>query len=71
MAPMHPNERARLLAERPQVTGAHIDEYQRLLSRRVVARARARGAVGLAEAPENDDRLKELHHLLYGPPPPD
>ncbi|HEU0051525.1 MAG TPA: hypothetical protein VFQ39_00065 [Longimicrobium sp.] len=62
MEPLRPEEKARILAENPDVSPAELDEYERLLAERF---ARDPGLPATAEVRRREDRLAELYLKLF------
>lgn len=67
MEPLKPEEKQRILAERPQAAPEDIEEYERLLAERFRRDPLVQPQPAFASREnERERRLRELHELLFG-----
>jgi peptidase E len=66
MQPMKPEEVDRILTDRKDVTRDHVDEYQRLVAKRFDVNPHiSKTSSQTAEHAAREQRLRELHHLIF------
>jgi hypothetical protein len=67
MEPLKPEEKQRILTERPQAAPEDIEEYERLLSERFRRdpHTQVESVEGVPRS-KDDDRLRELYEKLFG-----
>lgn len=67
MEPLKPEEKERILSERPQAAPEDIEEYERLLAERFLHDPLVPEAAAAPLAtPARDERLRELYEKLFG-----
>ncbi|MFN7917889.1 MAG: hypothetical protein U0Q55_21255 [Vicinamibacterales bacterium] len=69
MEPLKPDQKLRILADRPLAAPEEIEEYERLLSERFRQEpltAEPDNAAALGVGPDREARLRELHQKLFG-----
>jgi hypothetical protein len=66
MEPLKPQTKAQILEERPQVSPAEIEEYERLLTERFASDPDVVSRVAEDIANAREMRLRQLYEKLFG-----